>query len=191
MRYKLTTGKNRFFPAHSSRFGSTPCDFPSSLHSLGVKISNWASLSVSDARECWLQCPEHIPQFLDDCGRLYSFGLALNIIWINWFVYIVYTSNISPNTIFLEYDIIWITFAPAGAIPFLVLFSWAPHKVIASTTPTIVNKRRIVAPYVTLASILLTRKKPWMIFDWVAAIFINFSRCNVILIHPFKKYLAR
>ena len=82
MRYKLTVGKNSFFPAHSSRFGSTPCDFPSSLHSLGVKTSNWASLSVSDTCECWLQCPEHIPQFLDDSGRLYSFGIALNMIWI-------------------------------------------------------------------------------------------------------------
>ena len=82
MRYKLTVGKNRFFPAHSSTFGSTPCDFPSSLHSLGVKISNWASLSISDTCESWLQCPEHIPQFLDDCGWLYSFGVAFNIIWI-------------------------------------------------------------------------------------------------------------
>ena len=82
MRYTLTVGKFRFSPAHSSTFGSATCDFPSSLHSLGVKISNRASLSVSDTRECWLQCPEHIPQFLDDCGWLYSFGIAFNMIWI-------------------------------------------------------------------------------------------------------------
>ena len=160
MRYKLTVGKNCFFPAHKSRFGSTPCDFPSSLHSLGVKISNWASLSVSDTRERWLQCPEHIPQFLDDRGRLYSFGLAFNMIWIK-LLFIIHLNKYFSY----EYYIILDTFSANWAISFIIPLNWIPLKVIASTAPAMIPDPWIVAPDVMYSTSL----KP-MKFYWVAAI---------------------